>query len=253
MLRITPTTLISLFQQQVVNLQLTSNQRTLLGGILVNWTLEQQLERALHFSIHDKWEDLKKEISNTPRANWKPCDYIPWLILELEMNITIRENQIKVAHHMMEPNTTVDDVKVRSIVMQMNMGEGKTSLILPMLAVSLCSSNSSLVRIVVLKSLFPTNDQSLRYKLGGILNQRIFPFSCRRDMNFTNDQVNQIDARLKLALRDCDVILICPEDILSFDLLTIDKCRRNEFDIGRSMLSMQRWLKIYIRDILDEV
>ncbi|CAF5149549.1 unnamed protein product, partial [Rotaria socialis] len=34
--------------------------------------------------------------------------------------------------------------------------------------------------------------------------------------------------------------------------LTIDKCRRNEFDTGRSMLTVQRWLKNYARDVLDE-
>jgi hypothetical protein len=180
-LRITPTTLIPLLQQTGVILDLTPYQRKLLGGILVCWTLEQQLERALHFAIHGRWEDFKKEISNTPHSNWKPCDYIPWLILELEMNITIREIQIRVAHHMMQLNTAPDDSTVRSIVMQMNMGEGKTSVILPMLAVSLCESSSSLVRIVVLKSLFPTNYQSLRYKLGGILNRRIFPFACRSE------------------------------------------------------------------------
>ncbi|CAF4889265.1 unnamed protein product [Rotaria sp. Silwood1] len=53
-------------------------------------------------------------------------------------------------------------------------------------------------------------------------------------------------------LLNCDIILTSPEDILSFDLLTIDKCRRNEFDIGRSMLTVQRWLKKYVRDVLDE-
>ncbi|CAF4500736.1 unnamed protein product, partial [Rotaria sp. Silwood2] len=97
------------------------------------------------------------------------------------MNITIRELQIKVAQHMTQPNMKTDDSKLRNIVMQMNMGQGKTLVILPMLAVNLSSSNSSLVRIIVLKSLLPTNHQSLGYKLGGLLNRRIFPFACRRD------------------------------------------------------------------------
>jgi hypothetical protein len=134
----------------------------------------------------------------------------------------------------------------------MNMGEGKTSVILPMLALSLCSSSSSLVRIIVLKSLFPTNYQSLRYKLGGLLNRRVFPFACRRDMNFNNEQMALIFNRFKQGLNNCDVILTSPEDILSFDLLTLDKCRRQEYDISRSMLTMQRWLKQYARDVLDE-
>ncbi|CAF3750887.1 unnamed protein product, partial [Rotaria sordida] len=252
-LRITPTTLISLLQEKKsLSFVLTTEQCTILGGIIVNWTLEQQMERILYFAIHKKWEDFKKEISHIPHSNWKPSEYISWLILELEMNITIREMQIKVAQHMIQPNMKINDLSVRNMVMQMNMGEGKTSVILPMLAVNLSSSNSSLVRIIVLKSLFPTNYQSLRYKLGGLLNRRIFPFPCRHDMNFNNVQINEIFKRFQRGLQNCDIILTSPEDILSFDLLTIDKCRRNEFDIGSSMLIVQRWLKKYVRDILDE-
>ncbi|CAF4667474.1 unnamed protein product, partial [Rotaria sp. Silwood2] len=210
------------------------------------------MERSLHFAIHGKDEDFKKEISHIPHTNWKPCEHISWLILELEMNITIREIQINVANHMIQPNMTTDDSTAKNIVMQMNMGEGKTSVILPMLAVNLSSANSTLVRIIVLKSLFPTNYQSLRYKLGGLLNRRIFPFACRRDMDFNDQTIKQICKRFEQGLHNGDIILTSPEDILSFDLLTIDKCRRNDFDVGRSMLTIQRWLKTYVRDVLDE-
>ncbi|CAF0875007.1 unnamed protein product [Rotaria sordida] len=257
-LRITPMTVITLLQdtskyfQNHLLFTLTKDQCTILGAIIVNWTLEQQLERTLHFATHYKFEDLKKELSHIPHSNWKPSEYISWLILELEMNITIREIQIKVAQHMIQPKMIIDDSTVQNIVMQMNMGEGKTSVILPMLAVNLSSSNSTLVRIIILKSLFPTNYQSLRYKLGGLLNRRIFPFTCRRDMNFNDVQINQIFKRFQEGLKNCDIILTSPEDILSFDLLTIDKCRRNEFNVGRSMLTVQRWLKNYVRDVLDE-
>ena len=270
MLRIVPSLLISLFQQLWFNEQdsssidnkvdnrnslplfLTIDQRTLLGGVMVNWIIEQQIERALHFARHGKWEDFEKEISNVPHANWTPSKHVPWLIIELEMNITIREIQVEVARHMMQPNMSENDPKTRNIVMQMNMGEGKTSVILPMLAVSLCSPSFSLVRIIVLKSLFPTNYQSLRYKLGGLLNRRVLPFACRRDMNFNHTQMDQIFNRLREALKYRHVILASPEDILSFDLLTIDKCRRNEFDVSSLMLSVRGWLKRFARDILDE-
>ncbi|CAF1602061.1 unnamed protein product, partial [Adineta ricciae] len=251
-LRITPITLVSLFQQNKKQLDLTDDQRTLLGGILVCWTLQQQLERALYLDTQGKLEDLAKELSNIPHSNWIPSEHISWLILELEMNITIREMQVKVARHMMQPNLNLDKQEVQSIVMQMNMGEGKTSVILPMLAVGLPSSSSSLIRLIVLKSLFPTNYQSLRCKLGGLINRRVFPFVCRRDLNFTNQQIQLIHSRLQNALADCDVMITTPEDILSFDLLTIDNCRQYNFATGRSMLTMQRWLKTYVRDVLDE-
>ncbi|CAF4672381.1 unnamed protein product [Rotaria sp. Silwood1] len=261
--RFLPTTLLSVFHQTWLNeteinsrnapvLVLTPDQRTLLGGIMVNWVVEQQIERALHFGYQKKWEDFEREISNVPHANWVPSQNLPWLIIELEMNITIREIQVEVARHMTQPIMNNNDFNMRNTVMQLNMGEGKTSVIVPMLALSLCSSSSSLVRIIVLKSLFPTNYQSLRHKLGGLLNRRVLSFACRRDMNFSESQANQIFNRLQYGLSQRDVVLTSPEDILSFDLLTIDKCRRNEFDVGRPMLSTQRWIKTYVRDILDE-
>ncbi|CAF3019895.1 unnamed protein product [Rotaria sp. Silwood2] len=66
------------------------------------------------------------------------------------------------------------------------------------------------------------------------------PFACRRDNRF------------KQTLNNGDIAMTSPEDLLSFDLLTIDKCRRHEFDIGRSMLSIQRWLTKFAQDTLDE-
>ena len=259
--RIIPTTLISLLlkiwlkekQQQdfhpaELDINLTADQCTLLGGTLVNWVYEQQMERALYFARNKRMEEFEREITNRPHTNWSPSDHLPWLIMELEMNITIRETQVQVAYHMMQSNATTP----ASIVMQMNMGEGKTSVIIPMLALSLCSASSSLVRIIVLKSLFIINYQSLRYKLGGLLNRRIFSFACRRRMNFSQNQLHQIFERFKDALSHCDIILTAPEYILSFDLLTVDKCRRDEFTEGRLMMNMQKWLKMYTRDVLDE-
>ncbi|CAF1484639.1 unnamed protein product [Adineta ricciae] len=49
-LRITPTALIPLLQQNTTMVTLSAEQRTLFGGILVNLTLQQQIERALHFA-----------------------------------------------------------------------------------------------------------------------------------------------------------------------------------------------------------
>ncbi|CAF1091829.1 unnamed protein product [Didymodactylos carnosus] len=215
------------------------------------WIGLLKLADSVKISAADN-EEFEKELSNTPHSNWAPSEHLPWLILELEMNTTIREIQVNVARHMMQSKLSTGDTTVKNIVMQMNMGEGKTSVIIPMLALSLCSPLSSLVRVVVLRSLFSMNYQSLRFKLGGLLNRRIFPFACRRDMNFTYVQINQVFDRLKQGLRNCDVVLISPEYILSFDLLTIDKCRRNEFETGRSMLTVQRWLKTFARDVLDE-
>ncbi|CAF4939550.1 unnamed protein product [Rotaria sp. Silwood1] len=74
-LRITSTTLIPLLREKnsyvekSLSFLLTNDQCTILSGIIVNWTLEQQLEKILHFAIHEKWEDFKKEISHIPHSN----------------------------------------------------------------------------------------------------------------------------------------------------------------------------------------
>ncbi|CAF5155204.1 unnamed protein product, partial [Rotaria sp. Silwood1] len=72
---IPPTTLIPILREKnsyvekSLSFLLTNDQCTLLGGIVVNWALEQQLEKILHFAIHEKWEDFKKEISHIPHSN----------------------------------------------------------------------------------------------------------------------------------------------------------------------------------------
>ena len=71
-------------------------------------------------------------------------------------------------------------------------------------------------------------------------------------MNFNATEINHIFQRFQQGLNRRDIILTAPEYILSFDLLTIDKCRRKEFEVSRSMLIVQRWLKRFARDVLDE-
>ena len=50
------------------------------------------------------------------------------------------------------------------------------------------------------------NYQSLRSKLGGLLNRRIFPFQCRRQMNFSIDEMSEIFKRLKEGCANGDII-----------------------------------------------
>ena len=93
----------------------------------------------------------------------------------------IRRIQVEVAEKMMNPPNS------KNTVMQLNMGEGKTALIIPMLAASL-SNSDNLVRITVLKSLLNINYDALVQKLGGFLNRRVYIFPCRRDKKFDENQ-----------------------------------------------------------------
>ena len=71
--RIVPTTSISRLQQiwfgEKQSKWLTSDQCILLGGLMVNWIVEQQMERALNYLDQKKDEDFRKEMLNIRHTN----------------------------------------------------------------------------------------------------------------------------------------------------------------------------------------
>lgn len=100
---------------------------------------------------------LKREIETEPHVNWKLSDYPGWLLLEIEQNICIRYIQIEVAKSMIEP----PEIAIKHSMMQLNMGEGWTAVIVSILA-TLLGNGEQGCEITVLKSLFATNSKSLR-------------------------------------------------------------------------------------------
>jgi hypothetical protein len=129
--------------------------------------------------------------------------------------------------------------------------QGKTCLIVPMLAISLANEDQ-LCRVTVLKSIFETNFNSLRHTLGGLLDQRVYSVPCRRDL-----AIEQAAPDILKIYRDCmknrGIVVTLPEHRLSFQLKGYD----NAYRIGRepqakSLIDIQRWMDENIRDILDE-
>jgi hypothetical protein len=66
--------------------------------------------------------------------------------------------------------------------MQLNMGQGKSSVIVPIIAAAL-ADRKKLIRVVVLKSLAPQMFHLLVEKLGGLLNRRIFYMPISRSLD----------------------------------------------------------------------
>ena len=66
-----------------------------------------------------EWE---RELTNTGRIGWDPMENMDWILVELESNLLIRPIQAKIAAEMLRPATG------RNSVMQLNMGEGKSSV-----------------------------------------------------------------------------------------------------------------------------
>lgn len=137
-------------------------------------------------------------------------------------------------------------------VMQLNMGEGKTAVIVPILAAVL-ANGSQLCAVTVLKSLFQTNLRSLRQCLGGLLNRRIYTFPCRRDMQI-EDVAADILAIYEEAKRECGVVMTLPEYRLSFQLKIYEAARKGETAkaSATNFLKVHDWLNRNVRHVLDE-
>jgi hypothetical protein len=69
------------------------------------------------------------------------------------------------------------------------MGEGKTSVIVPMLCLKL-ADGKNLLQLTVLRTLFNTNLKYLKFRLGLFLNRKIYVFPFKRDINLDLDALN---------------------------------------------------------------
>lgn len=171
----------SLFLRKILNADTNADLKALIGAWATAIAREQYQKRA---GIRSGNSDLAaaRESENRPHMNWKPCEYPEWLLFEIEQNLTIRRIQIEIAKRMISPPPNADGCSTKHSVMQLNMGEGKTAVIVPILAAVLANGNEA-CQITVLKSLFARNLKFLRQYLGGLLNRRVYIFPCRRDMH----------------------------------------------------------------------
>jgi hypothetical protein len=91
-----------------------------------------RLHRA-HRLVHvsNKPLELAEELHHIGHTNWSPHEYPETLLLEVESGIMLREVQETIAGYMRSPDDNVNTV------IQLNMGEGKSGTILPVVAAAL--------------------------------------------------------------------------------------------------------------------
>jgi hypothetical protein len=189
--------------------------------------------------------DLLSELENPGHQDWDPMKYPEWLLLEVENNIQIRQEQAQISREMMSPSSGCNSV------MQLNMGLGKSSVIVPIAAAAL-ADRTQLVRVVVLKPLAMQMFHLLAKKLGGMLNRRIFYMPISRSLKLDVHQAGQILELYQKCMRTGGILLIQPEHILSFELMGFEQVLSGNPELGNIMIQTQDWLREHSRDILDE-
>jgi hypothetical protein len=197
------------------------------------------------FKVKYSGADLAKELSNLGPRSWDPEFFPDSLLLEVEGNLRIRHVQEEIAAEMRHPTDG------KKAVMQLNMGEGKSSVIVPIVAAAL-ADGTRLVRVVVGK---PQSRQMLDIlvsKLGGLMDRQIYQMPMTRSVKLSGSQVQILRNHYQQCVSSGGVLLVQPEHILSFQLMVIEMGIRQEKSLARSLWNLHEFLSSKSRDIVDE-
>ncbi|KAK6584182.1 hypothetical protein PZA11_003912 [Diplocarpon coronariae] len=209
----------------------------------INLTELQRAERLSALVTKD--EELIKELRNPGHTNWTPLEYPEALLLEVESGIMIRDVQEQIAQQMRDPPSN------ENAVMQLNMGEGKSSVIVPIVAVAL-ANGSTLVRVVVAKPQSKQMFQMLISKLGGLLDRRVYHMPFSRELKLDVAEAEAIRSMCRECMENGGVLLVQPEHILSFQLMGLECMITGKDQVGKSLLNTQEFFDTSSRDIVDE-
>jgi hypothetical protein len=189
--------------------------------------------------------ELAEELWHDGHMNWSPIDYPSTLLIECENAIIVREMQEIIAEQMRSPPEN------DSHVCQLEMGQGKTSVIVPIVAAFLASDERKLVRIVVDKPQAAIMRRILLDKLGGSLNLMITDLPFDRCQQPTITVATAWLNTLQKALKTRSILLMQPEHILSLKLMAIE-AKITATDAAPILLGIQDFFNEHSRDIIDE-
>ena len=132
------------------------------------------------------------------------------------------------------------------------MGEGKSSVIVPMVALDL-ADGEQLVRVVVPKALTAQMFHILVDRLGGLTNRRIYHLPFSRSLRIDPSAVKVLQNTLEECSRERGILVVQPDHILSCKLLSVEKqLQGDQQQVASRLLQTQQWLQSHARDILDE-
>ncbi|KAF2706566.1 hypothetical protein K504DRAFT_492980 [Pleomassaria siparia CBS 279.74] len=189
--------------------------------------------------------DLVEELRNKGHQNWDPERFPESLLLEAESGIMIREVQEEIANEMRSPPGNENSV------MQLNMGEGKSSVIVPIVAAAI-ADGSRLARVIVAKPQSKQMFQMLVSKYGGLLDRRIFHMPFSRTLKLGQHEADIMRTTFETCMVSGGILLLLPEHVLSFQLMGIECLLSDQAGIGRSLLATQEFFDTMSRDIVDE-
>ncbi|KAG5333650.1 hypothetical protein C0989_005176, partial [Termitomyces sp. Mn162] len=226
--------LLSLLSKDKLDVSTSSGWVTAIIALAQAFVKLQRSRRMLCYKIHGLEEDLLKELENVEYETDASFRRSEWLLI-----------QSRVAQEMISPPSG------QNFLTQLNMGEGKSAVIVPLVSSAL-ADGQRLVRVVVLKPLVNQMFDLLVRRLSGLTDRRIFYLPFSRDFKSEPKSLKQIQSLYKTCVREKGILLIQPEHILSFRLKGIDLIVGRDDKAAKQLLKSHRWLYSTSKDILDE-
>ncbi|ORY67517.1 uncharacterized protein BCR38DRAFT_407490 [Pseudomassariella vexata] len=219
---------------------------------IVEWAVSlTHLQRAQRMlATAGKTNELMKEVKNVGHS-WDPMEFPESLLLEVESGLMIRDVQEKIAAPMRNSSG--------NSCMQLNMGEGKSSVIVQIVAAVL-ANGKQLVRVLVAKPQSKQMRHMLITKLGGLLDRQVFFLPFSRSVGIDSQKIQQIQYTLETCMKTGGVLLVQPEHLLSLKLMGIESvgakdetgCNRRDLSKGAQLIRLQNFMDTHSRDIVDE-
>ncbi|KAL4749322.1 hypothetical protein BDW72DRAFT_214126 [Aspergillus terricola var. indicus] len=204
------------------------------------------LQRAKRLvSLVGHREELIRELQTPGHSNWDPYEFPESLLLEIENGILIRDVQEQIARQMrnIQPGNNA--------VMQLNMGEGKSSVIVPIVVAAL-ADGSCLVIVLVAKAQSRQMFQMLVSKLGGLLGRRVYCLPVTRSLSISDIEASEMESMCLECMADGGVLLIQPEHILSLKLMCLECFVTGRDVVGRCLLRILELFRASSRYVVDE-
>ncbi|KAL4737892.1 hypothetical protein BDV11DRAFT_171491 [Aspergillus similis] len=204
------------------------------------------LQRAKRLvSLVGHREELVRELQNPGHTNWDPNEFPESLLLEIENGILIRDVQEQIARQMrnIQPG--------HNAVMQLNMGEGKSSVTVPIVAAAL-ADGTCLVRVIVPKPQSRQMFQMLVSKLGGLLGRRVYCLPVTRSLSLGEKEASEMERMCLECMADGGVLLFQPEHILSLRLMYLECFVTGRSAVGRCLGRIFDLFRASSRDVVDE-
>jgi hypothetical protein len=224
----------------------------------------QRSRRLLRFAMDGQEEEFSKELENEGCEGWNAEEYPDWLLIQvaffcpnahlltprlcqIQGNFLIRRAQAETVMEIMSPRSG------ENTVMQVNMGEGKSSVIIPIAAAAL-ADGKQLVRVIVPKALTVQMFELLVARLGGLANRPIYhlPFSrTPEDDGFGRLQIDDIPKLMSQCMAERGILLVQPEHVVSLKLMSVEAQIGASKPTPDSLLKNPKLIYKYIKTALS--